>query len=179
MFRISLSIRKAVITVATGALAAGMLALGAGAAHADSGLEYQIFPVSNPFLYLNVSGGSKGDGAKIIQYVVSGDNDLWYFRAVNGHTEIVNKLSNKCMTTDGVEGHQLYQWYCEGTPGQLWDIGFTSGIGGPSLVPGTIKNPASNLVADIAGGSITSGAAVIGYHYTGGTNQLFNALNNS
>jgi hypothetical protein len=170
MFTIPLSLRKTVMTVAVGALAtAGLLAASPRAAHADDGPPVQIFPVSNIFLYLDVSGGSKGDGAPVILYSQSGDNQLWQFRPLNGSTEIVNKHSGKCLTTDGVAGHQLYQWYCAGTPGQLWVSTVVAG----AFEPGTIRNSASGLMVDVSGGSVSQGAAIIGWYYTGGNNQRF------
>ena len=74
---IRIPFRKAFAVAATSAAAfAGVLLAAPGAAHA-SGQQVRLAPVSNPFLYLDVQGGSHGDGAPIIQWTLSGDNQLF------------------------------------------------------------------------------------------------------
>jgi hypothetical protein len=168
MSRTSLSFKKITMTIAAGALAAtGLLAAAPGAAQASSGFTVRIAPDSNQFLFFDVSGGSTGDGAKIIQWSLSGSNQGWTFRPSSSYYQIVNVKSGKCMTTDGVAGHQLYQWSC--TPGnrQLWDT---------NMAPGQesrILSVYSGLAVDVSGGSASQGAAIDTWYWNGGWNQYF------
>jgi hypothetical protein len=163
-----ISAKKAATIVTAGALAmAGLLAT-SGAAHA-SGFAVRLAPASNPFLFLDVNGGSTGDGAPIIQWSLSGDNQVWTFQPAGSAYQIVNRHSGKCITTDGVAGHQVYQWYCHGTDNQLWATSLTPG----NLTGYTIRNIGSGLFMDVAGGSGAQGAAIDTWYRNGGPNQFF------
>jgi hypothetical protein len=169
MLGITHSVKRIATAVAAGALTVGLLGGISGAAHASEVAGVSFKPLSNPLLFVDVSGAATGDGAPVIQWVQSGNNQLWYFEPVNGHMEIINQHSDKCLTTDGVAGHPLYQWRCKAAAGQLWDIDTFLN----SWVPGVIKNPASGLVMDVSDASITAGAAILAWYPNGGTNQLF------
>jgi hypothetical protein len=172
-----ISIKKAAVVAAAGILSGFGLLATTGTAHADSGFTVRIAPVSNPFVFLDVYQGSKGDGAKVIQWSLSGDNQVWTFRPSGSHYQIVNRNSGKCLTSDGVAGHQVYQWVCHTNDDsihrlQQWDTSLTpsNGLGVP------IKNAASGLYMDVAGGSGAQGAPIITYYWTGGTNQYFTGV---
>ncbi|MBO3749802.1 RICIN domain-containing protein [Streptosporangiaceae bacterium NEAU-GS5] len=167
MFGISMK-KKALTFAAGGAMAAAALLATSGAAHA-SGFSVRLSPASNPFLFVDVSGGSRGDGAPLIQWSISGDNQVWTFQPSGTAYQIVNRNSGKCITSDGVAGHQLYQWACHGTANQLWSTSLTPG----NLVGYTIKNVASNLYMDVAGSSGAQGAAIDTWTRNGGSNQFF------
>jgi hypothetical protein len=161
--------RKTIAAAATAAAAlTGLLLVAPGAALA-SGPQYRLAPVSNPFLYLDVSGGSHGDGAPIIDWTLSGDNQLFTMQPSGSHFEMVNKLTGKCITTDGVSGNQVYQWYCEGTPGQLWDTSLV----GNNLIGYTIRSVESGLYLEVQGNNGSRGATIDTYWWTGGNNQYF------
>jgi hypothetical protein len=166
MSRISSSLKKTTMTIAAGALAAtGLLA--PGAAQASGFGPYRIYPNSNSFVFLDVSGGSTGDGAKIIQWSLSGSNQGWTLKPSGNYVEIVNVKSGKCITTDGVAGHQVYQWACNGTTNQLWET---------SLTPNSarsIRSVASGLYMDVSGDSRSQGAAIDTWYPNGGNNQYF------
>ncbi|MEZ0072095.1 RICIN domain-containing protein [Planotetraspora sp. GP83] len=171
MFTIPLTLKKITATVAAGALAtACILAVAPGAAQA-SGFTVRLAPDSNQFLFLDVSGGSTGDGAKIIQWSLSGSNQGWTFRVTGDHYQIVNVKSGKCITTSGVAGDQLYQWVCTTDPRQLWDTGLNAGNG----YGYAIRSVASGLYMDVSGDSRSQGAAIDTWYWNGGQNQYFTA----
>jgi hypothetical protein len=169
MSRIPRSLKKITMTVATGALAATGLLAAPGAAQAASYGPIRIAPDSNQFLFFDVSGGSTGDGAKIIQWSLSGSNQGWNFKAAGGNTfQIVNVKSGKCMTTDGVAGHQLYQWACSTDSRQLW---YTSLDGTGTAF--FIESVFSHLFVDVSGDSRSQGAAIDTWYENGASNQTF------
>ncbi|MFF5289766.1 RICIN domain-containing protein [Paractinoplanes globisporus] len=116
-----------------------------------------------------MQGGSQGDGAPIIQWTLSGDNQVWTMQPSGSHFELINRNSNKCITTDGVAGHQVYQWYCSGTDNQLWDTSLTAG----NLTGYRIKSVASGLALDVAGSSGARGAAIDTWYWNATPNQYF------
>jgi hypothetical protein len=177
MFRIPFSFKKCVITAAASGLAiAGLFVATPGSAQADSAYV-RIAPTSNPFLFLDVSEGSKGDGAKIIQWSLSGDNQVWYFHeTAPGDFEIVNKRSGKCITTNGQDA-QLMQWLCKGIPTQIWNVTRATGTPGPGLQNTMIINPVSRYSAmGVAGNSTSQGAAIVLGESFGTPSQRFNLL---
>ncbi|MCU7724396.1 RICIN domain-containing protein [Actinoplanes sp. KI2] len=166
---IRIPFRKTLAVAATSAAAFAGLLLGApGVAHA-SGQQVRLAPVSNPFLYLDVQGGSHGDGAPIIQWTLSGDNQLFTLQPSGGYFELVDKASGKCITTDGVAGNQVYQWNCHGTANQLWDTSLVAN----NLIGYSIRNVSSNLYLEVAGNSGARGAAIDTWYWNGGNNQFF------
>lgn len=170
MFKTSL--KKASTVAAIGAVSAAALLVGTagtGTANAASGFNVRLSPASNPFLYLDVDGGATGDGAKIIQWPLSGDNQIWQFQPVGSHFQIVNRRSGKCITSDGGVSHQLYQWRCKGADLQLWDTILNPG----NLLGYPIKNVASGLFMEVLGAGGAQGAAIDTWYYHGGYNQAF------
>lgn len=151
------------IAIAAATVAAGV-AIGPGAAHA-SGTTVRLAPMSNPFLYVDVSGASTDTLARIIQWPLAGDNQVWTFRLVAGPDYLlVNKHSNKCLETDGMAGDQLFQAPCDGRVAwQLWDHDHAQDGSGTDV----IWNPVSNLYLDVSGGSASRGAAIDAWPFNG------------
>jgi len=121
---------------------------------------------------LDVSGGSTANGAKVIQWYGQGSgNQRWNFvDQGNGRTAIVNQNSGKCLTTDGVAGHQPYQFTCVGSPLQQWSGNLTTVF---DLHNHLLTNVGSGLQMDVSGASATAGAAIITWYYNGNNNQYF------
>jgi hypothetical protein len=169
MSRIALRKTTLALTAVTIAVCAAIVTTAGPAAATGSSLR--IVSGSNRALYLDVSGGSTGDGAKIIQWSLSGDNQVFTLQPSGSYFEFVNRKSGKCVTTDGVVGHQLYQWRCHGTPDQLWDTSLTP-LSGYRY---SIMNVGSGLYMNVAGNSFTQGAAIDTSYWQGGDNQYFTA----
>jgi hypothetical protein len=164
------SLKKITMTIAAGALAAtGLLAATPGAAQASAGFTARISPDAIQFLFLDVSGGSTYNGAKIIQWSLSGSNQGWYFQPSGNYYQIVNVKSGKCLTTDGVAGHQLDQWPCTLGSSQLWQTDLALG----TFYRYWIKSVYSGLYMDVSGGSTSQGAAIDTWYWHGGSNQYF------
>src|ERR1700754_3238525 len=123
---------------------------------------------SDETLVLDVSGGSTANGARIIQWYGSfAGNQRWNLvEDGHGNQTIVNQKSGRCLTTDGVAGHQLYQWTCNGSPLQVWSGSFTD-----SFHSTTLTNPSSGLGMDVNGGSRWAGAAIIAWYQNNADNQ--------
>ncbi|GAA0433763.1 hypothetical protein Acor_08000 [Acrocarpospora corrugata] len=161
------SVKKAAVV---GALsAAGLLATLPSPAQAASGFTVRVEPESNPFLFLDVNGGATGDGAQIIQWSLSGDNQIWTFQPSGSHYQIVNRRSGKCITSDGLPGTPLYQWRCKGTALQQWDTSLTPSTG----LAYSIRNVGSGLFMEVSGDSGAQGTAIDTWYWNGGLNQYF------
>ena len=78
------------------------------------------------------------------------------------------RTSGKCLTTDGVAGHQLFQWTCTGSPLQVWSGSFADTFRSTPL-----KNHSSGLSMDVNGGSRWAGAAIIAWYPNNADNQYF------
>lgn len=170
MSRTSFRVKKIALAVAATALASVGLATVSPAPAQASGITVRLAPASNPFVFLDVSGASTQPGAAIIQWsYTGGSNQVWTLRPAGTDYEIVNQLSGQCLTTDGVAGHWLFQWYCNGSAGQHWSSSITPG----NLVGYTIKNPASGLFLDVEGASGAQGAHLDVWYRNGGSNQFF------
>lgn len=165
MFKTSFK-KASAVAIAAAISAAALLT---GTADAASGFNVRLSPVSNPFLYLDVDGAATGDGARIIQWPLSGDNQIWQFQPVGSHFQIVNRHSGKCITSDGTVAGQLYQWRCKGTDLQLWDTTLNPG----NLFGYPIKNVASGLYMEVLGASGAQGAAIDTWYYHNGYHQAF------
>jgi Ricin-type beta-trefoil lectin domain-like len=127
--------------------------------------------ISDSTLVLDVSGGSTANGAGVIQWYGSfAGNQRWNLVDQGDGTEtIVNQNSGKCLTTDGVAGHQLYQFTCVGAPSQKWQSDMQRVFGNVSA----IRNPWSGLDADVNGASKWAGTKIIGWYPSGAVNQHF------
>jgi hypothetical protein len=158
----------------TASLLAGLVVAAVpAAAHAQSLHNVAIATeASGATTVLDVSGASTANGAPVIQWYGNfGGNQRWNFVDQGDGTEtIVNQNSGKCLTTDGVNGDQLFQFVCVNAPSQRWQ----SNIEPVDQHLRTIRNPWSGLDMDVSGGSFWAGAAIIGWYPNGGDNQYFN-----
>ncbi len=84
--------------------------------------------------------------------------------------ELVNANSNQCLTTDGVPGHQVVQYPCHGSPGQLWVTSLTSQDRANAK---NIFNSWSGLDLDVNGDNPWPGTAIDVWYPNGGYNQTF------
>jgi ricin-type beta-trefoil lectin protein len=161
---------RTIVATALAGLAVAALPAAAGA----QSLQSVSIATSSSYnsLVLDVSGGSTANGAKVIQwYGHGGGNQRWNFvDQGNGTSAIVNQNSGKCLTTDGVAGHQLYQFTCVGNATQQWQ-GNLGSVFNPDA--SLLINAPTGLVMDVSGGSATAGAPVITWHYNGNNNQYF------
>src|SRR5690242_15218884 len=145
-----LSLRRPRVLAAT-ALAGLAVAAVPAVADAQSLQNVSVGTYNSLFrtMVLDVSGGATYNGAPVIQWYATGaGNQRWNLVDQGDGTEtVVNQNSGKCLTTDGVAGHQLYQFTCiTGAPTQKWQ-----GTLGRSWLdsPGQLRNPASGLVMDV------------------------------
>lgn len=150
----TISLRKAFAGLAVSAVAGSVVAF-PGAAEA-SDLTVRLAPLSNSALFVDVSGGSKASTARVIQWTVSGDNQVWTFKPYGDYYEMVNKNSKMCLETDRVPGDQLFQAPCDGNAGEIWEYEEANDLSASKL----IWNPSSYLYIDVYGGSTTRGAAI-------------------
>jgi hypothetical protein len=163
------------LTAVAATAIAGAAFLVPGAAQAQELRSVAITTdASGDYLALDVAGGSTAPGAGVIQwYGHFGANQRWNVEEMpNGHERIVNQNSGMCLTTDGVAGHALFQWYCNGGSGQEWQGSIMKKFSS-TFTGGALRNPASGLNVDIEGASPWAGARVIGWYPNGGENQRF------
>jgi hypothetical protein len=157
-------LKRAVAGVAVAAVAATCAVVTTpGAAHAGGYRTVRIAPRSNALLFVDVSGASTASLARIIQWPVTGDNQVWALKPIGSNYELVNAHSNKCLETDGIPGDQLFQAPCDGNPGELWYYQKSQDDSGAVL----IQNPASGLYLDVYGGSTTQGGAIDAWYFNG------------
>ena len=159
--------------LATTALAGLAVAAVPAAASAQSLQNVSIATAASyNSLVLDVVGGSTANGAGVVQwYGHGGGNQRWNLVDQGDGTEtVVNQNSGKCLTTDGVAGHQLYQFTCVGSPLQKWR-GTVTSVFNPDA--GQLTNAATGLTMDVNGASATAGAAITTWYDNGGRNQYF------
>jgi hypothetical protein len=167
-------LQKIAVTLAAGAVAAaGTVTAGTGPASAASSFRVRLAPWTNPFLFVEIQGSSTDTLAPVEQWHYTGGyNQVWRFVPIGDNYEIVNGTSAKCVMTDGVAGHRLFQAPCSGSPYQLWSID-SSWAGGDFSSTHGISNPASGLYMDVQGDSRTQGAYIDGYYRNYAPNQQF------
>jgi len=161
---------RAIVATALAGLAVAALP---AAANAQSLQNVSIATgASYNYLVLDVAGGSTSNGAKVIQWAGHGTgNQRWNFvDQGNGTSAIVNQNSGKCLTSDGVAGHQLYQFTCVGSLLQQWKgtLGTVFDTSSHRL-----SNVATGLAMDVSGASATAGAAIITWYPNSQPNQYF------
>lgn len=160
---------------ATSALAVGVLAAAPGVASADSQQLNSVAITLNAddnIDVLDVGGASIDPGATVIPWSMNGGaNQRWNFVPLpDGNETIVNQNSGMCLTTDGVDGSQLYQQRCIADGRGAGPLQEWSGVLFPVIRywnlpyagPDTsyLRNPVSNLrVQWSATGLITAGRA--------------------
>ncbi|NUT91764.1 MAG: family 43 glycosylhydrolase [Saccharothrix sp.] len=118
----------------------------------------------------DVSGGSKADGAAVIQWRDTGSvNQKWTFQStVDGYYTVTCLSSGKVLDVAGsslADGARVVQATADGRASQQWRLRPESG-GAFAVV-----NRHSGKVLDVSGGSTADGVALIQYRDTGGSNQ--------
>ncbi|HEX4048856.1 MAG TPA: RICIN domain-containing protein [Elusimicrobiota bacterium] len=118
---------------------------------------------------LDVSRGSKADGAAVIQYDChAGLNQRWRVRPRGDDSyEIVNVNSGKCLRARGGEdaaGAPVVQWECTGQADQLWNSEAAS-------TGQTLRGAGSGLCLDLPRASAANGVRPALWKCLGGPNQ--------
>ena len=169
------SIRR---TALAASIALGVL--GSHAAPASAAIVGERIIVSSNFpMALDVSGASTDKFAKVIQWWPTGStNQTWAWDHVSGAgTNATYRLQNlnsrMCLTTDGVAGHQLYQYPCQpNNESQMWSTPLDPLR--PNLnSDAKISNKMSGLCVDVNGGSHAPGTAIITWYCGSAWNQYW------
>jgi hypothetical protein len=143
----------------------------------DSTKTYKIMSL-NSGKVLDVTGASKDDGAKVIQYEWhAGDNQRWRFIPLSGDDKGYYKIesvnSGKCLDISGGSkeaGANLIQFSWKngvGVKNQEWKV---TPLDTPNYVY-TIACKHSNLVLDVPSGSLDNGVNIIQWGLNNGLNQ--------
>lgn len=142
----------------------------------------EILPIGKAVLFksaltgkcMDVSEGSKKDGADVIQWECHTDkNQQWVIAKSTraGYYKIKNVLSSKCLgVANGATGNgsDIVQLTCANSDAQLWKI-FPS----PSWTYYGLKAYHSKRCADISGGSPGNGTDIIQWDCNEGDNQYW------
>jgi hypothetical protein len=117
----------------------------------------------------DVKGGSKLDGAPIIQWSPNGGlNQQWVFEQVGDAYRIVSANTGKVLDVAGgsqAEGAAVIQWPWRGTPNQLWRV--------EPVAEGEFRivSVHSGKVLDVARASTDPGATLLQWPWHGSANQ--------
>jgi hypothetical protein len=112
-------------------------------------------------------------GLVVQDYLYGGPSEVWRVPAVESTGRIRNYAYNECLTTDGVEGDQLYLKRCTSQLRvyQSWSVGQ-----GPQGF--IFTNTYFNLDVDVYGNSYQPGAPIDAWPNNGGyNNQWFQVTN--
>jgi len=119
---------------------------------------------------MDVSGGSRENGAAIIQWDChGGDNQQWNLVPVGSYYKLIARHSGKCLDVSGGSydsGANIIQWDCHGGDNQLWRLEPTG-----SYYRLVAKH--SGKCLDVSGGSYDNGARLIQWDCHGSNNQLW------
>lgn len=120
---------------------------------------------------LDVSWGSKDNGANVLQYSYCGyANQKWYIeRQSNGYYIIKSNTSGKVLDVEArsmSNGGNVLQWEYKGGDNQEWKIENVNGYY-------RIINRRSGKALDVSGRSTADNANVLQWDYTGANNQLW------
>ena len=137
----------------------------------NAGQKYAIKSV-NSGKALDVSWGSKDNGANVLQYTYNGyQNQKWYLeKQSNGYYVIKCANSNKVLDVawgSKDDGANVQQCEYYGNDAQQWELRKV----GNSYA---IINKGSGKALDVSGKSKADNANVLQWRYTGGANQLWN-----
>ncbi len=137
----------------------------------NAGQKYAIKSV-NSGKALDVSWGSKDNGANVLQYTYNGyQNQKWYLeKQSNGYYVIKCANSNKVLDVawgSKDDGANVQQCEYYGNDAQQWELRKA----GNSYA---IINKGSGKALDVSGKSKADNANVLQWRYTGGANQLWN-----
>jgi hypothetical protein len=169
MLSIARAVRLLVVGVAVTAFAVvGLNVTPAGAT--TTGQVIRIAPESNPFLTLDVSGGSRSAGAQVIQWTLNGGpNQMWRLEPHGTGYWIVNINSGLCLGDAG-QGQPVVQWYCGDAPnGTVWSTSLSAN----NLLAYSIGNVWTGRYLDVTGGSGSAGTALTTWPWNGGSHQYF------
>jgi len=153
-------------------------ALAVTAPSASAAVTYTEIKSKQSQKFLEVAGWSLQSGAAVQQWGPSGTdytpgaNQLWSALADDETGPLRNKYSQNCLTTDGTPGHQLYQNPCDGGWGQRWTRRVEWDWSKFQWIT-TYHNPATALYLDVSGSSTSNGAAIVGWRWNGGFNQIW------
>ncbi len=120
---------------------------------------------------LDVSWGSKDNGANVLQYTYHGyENQKWYIeRLSNGYYIIKSNTSGKVLDVEArsmSNGGNVLQWEYKGGNNQEWKIENVNGYY-------RIINRRSGKALDVSGRSTADNANVLQWDYSGANNQLW------
>lgn len=120
---------------------------------------------------LDVSWGSKDNGANVLQYTYHGyANQKWYIqKQPNGYYTIKCYASGKVLDIQGLSvdnGGNVQQWEYLGGDNQEWSIENVNGYY-------KIINRRSGKALDVSGRSLSDNANVLQWSYSGQDNQLW------
>jgi hypothetical protein len=170
-----LRLPKLAALAASAAVALGAAAIVPAANAAVDAHTYRI--TTQGSLAFDVSGGSHGDGAAVIQWPVNyGANQSW--QVVNlpdGYQQLRNVNSGKCLTLGypggpNTPGTGLTQWSCGTSLNQEWaiDPDTVNGWGNYLFYSGL-----QNAAIDVPGGTGNWGTQLIAWPFSHGWNQNF------
>ena len=120
---------------------------------------------------LDVSWGSKDNGANVLQYTYCGyANQKWYIeKQSNGYYIIKSNTSGKVLDVEArsmSNGGNVLQWEYKGGDNQEWSIENVNGYY-------KIINRRSGKALDVSGRSTADNANVLQWDYCGANNQLW------
>lgn len=147
----------------------GTPSYGSGASFKDG--QLYVIRSKNSGKALDVSWGSRDNGANVLQYTYNGyANQKWYLeRKSSGYYVIKSCASGKVLDVSGVSrdnGANVQQWEYLGGANQEWSIENVNGYY-------RIINRNSGKALDVNGKSTADNANVIQWSYNGGNNQLW------
>lgn len=166
--------RRAVAVGATLIAGAGLLMAPTPAGAASEGCGYE-FVSANSGLVADVAGAAVDDGAPVIQWLSTGDdNQRWVpLPLPDGSFVLVNLNSNMVLDVAGSStdnGAAIVQSEWDGSATQLWrQYAF-----GPDFV--VFINVGSGRALDVAGASVETGTGLIQWDWNGGANQLWQGI---
>lgn len=136
----------------------------------SSGKKY-VIKSYNSGKALDVSWGSKDNGANVLQYTYNGyENQKWYIEPLgNGYYAIKSANSGKSLDiayASNDDGANIQQWDYYGGNAQQWKI--EAANGGYSII-----NRQSGKALDVSGKSKADNANVLQWRYTGAANQIW------
>ncbi len=165
---------RAVAVGAALVVSMGLLVAPTPAGAASQGCGYEFFS-ANSGLVADVAGAATNDGAPVIQWLHSGeDNQRWVpLPLPDGSFVLVNLNSNMVLDVAGsstANGAPIVQSEWDGSATQLW----RQYPVGPDVV--VFINVGSGRALDVAGASVDEGAELIQWDWNGGANQLWQGL---
>ena len=118
----------AVLTAGTMVLAAASAQAAPGQRPGTRGVEARQATVrlnANPGQVVDVASASLADGAKVVQWNLSGaPNQMWETEAtLDGYYRFKSQNSGKCLnvySASDADGAPIVQFTCGGTPNELW-----------------------------------------------------------